>query len=83
MISTPLTKILGESLILDKRDLFLAIKENNKRRNACNKHDFSTKLEDCFSHSYKYQCKECGALCDSNYKLTYELGLKHGREENR
>lgn len=80
MIVTPLIKIIQEGFILNQQDLFLAIKENNKRKSSCLGHDFSIELKDAsFSHSYKYQCEKCGALCNYQYKEAYELGLRHGR----
>lgn len=81
MTLTPLVKELQKGFILNKKDLYLAIKDNSDRMTSCNRHIFSIKLDGvCFSHNYTHQCENCGCLCGSKYIEAYKLGLKHGKE---
>lgn len=55
------------------------IRENNKRLDSCNLHDFSIEIP--LNHSkyeMKYQCRYCKGIVDSNRKIWYEKGLNHG-----
>lgn len=79
MIPTLLTKQLKQGFIISQEDFFLAIKDNNKRKTACESHRFlDIPKDDSFSHTYKYQCENCGCLCDEQYKSAYEFGFEHG-----
>lgn len=67
---------------LDLDLLWEEVKENHKKLNSCNFHEFEDitpekKLDK------KYRCKNCGGELFQTQVSYYNLGLKHGKEAKK
>lgn len=51
------------------------VRENHKRLNACDKHDFV--LHEERSINSKYKCTRCEGIVDRTVYFWYEQGAKH------
>jgi hypothetical protein len=60
------------------KNIWLKIKENSKKLEACPKHDFSIDLEPNKKFNKKYQCTCCGGTVYDQAKYWYEKGFGHG-----
>lgn len=55
------------------------VKENQRKLEACPRHDFSIDLKPDQSYGKRFCCSKCGGEVDHITKVWYETGVKHGR----
>lgn len=53
------------------------VNENTQKRESCPLHKFEPA-----DRPFKYRCENCGCVEDGSFKLAYEQGLKHGRNDH-
>lgn len=71
---------------MDKKEMmeiFQEVKENHKKLDACERHDFSIDLNSERPMGKKYQCTRCGGWVDETKKTWYEKGLAHAENNSR
>lgn len=58
-------------------EILQSVNENTAKRESCTFHEFEPA-----DRPFRYRCKNCGCVEDGSFKLAYEQGLKHGRNDN-
>lgn len=58
-------------------EIWLQVKENHRKLETCQKHDFSIDLTPERPIGKMYQCTQCGGSVDAIEKKWYEKGLAH------
>lgn len=64
---------------IDSKQIWEEVKENHKKLDSCNKHDFSIDVTPAIKFGKKYKCSSCGGVVDGITKLWYEKGVEHGK----
>lgn len=59
-------------------EILKQVKENFRKLESCNNHDFSIDLTPDKKFNKKYQCTNCGGSIDWLNKSWYEKGKSHG-----
>lgn len=68
----------NEKAKAEMKKIFEEVKENHKKLDSCNLHDFSIDNNPEKLYGRKYQCTKCGGVVDSVTKSWYESGVAHG-----
>ena len=58
-------------------EILQSVNENTSKRESCSFHEFEPA-----DRPFRYRCKNCRCIEDGSFKLAYEQGLKHGRNNN-
>ena len=61
----------------EQKKILNEVKENHRKLNSCNNHNFVIEIPGHTKYDTRYQCSNCQGIVNSNMKKWYELGRLH------